>query len=127
VFGQGAADFNWACHAYYLMTNHCHMVIETPDSNLSKDMWQLHGVSTQYSNRHHLRAGHLFQCRFKAILVDGYSYFLELARYALLNRALAGMVGRPGEWSQSSYRAKVGQTPSRPWLTTDGLLATFRR
>ncbi len=78
-------DFNWVCHAYCLMTNHYHLVIETPDGNLSKGMRQLNGVYTQASNHRHDRSGHLFQGRYKAILVDGDSYLLELPRYVVLN------------------------------------------
>ncbi len=74
-------DFNWTCHAYCLMTNHYHLVIETPDANLSKGMRQLNGVYTQASNRRHQRSGHLFQGRYKAILVDADAYLLELSRY----------------------------------------------
>jgi REP element-mobilizing transposase RayT len=125
VFGQVAANFNWIRHAYCLMTNHYYLVIETPDGNLSKDMRQLNGVFTQYSNRRHGRTGHLFQGRFKAILVDGDSYLLELARYVVLNPVRARMVNRPGGWPWSSYAAMVGAASSPTWLATDGLLAAF--
>ena len=121
------ADFNWICHAYCLMTNHYHLVIETPDGNLSKGMRQLNGVFTQYSNRRHGRTGHLFQGRFKAILVDGDSYLLEVARYVVLNPVRAGMVGEAGEWPWSSYRAMVGAVEPPAWLATDGLLAVFSK
>ena len=69
---------NWLCHAYCLMTNHYHLLIETPDGNLSKGMRQLNGVFTQASNRRHGRCGHLFQCRFKGILVDKQPHLLNL-------------------------------------------------
>ena len=71
VLADVVKDFNWVCHAYCLMSNHYHLLIETPDANLSKGMRQLNGVYTQASNRRHRREGHLFQGRFKAILVDG--------------------------------------------------------
>lgn len=119
--------FNWLCHAYCLMTNHYHLVIETPDGNLSKGMRQLNGVYTQASNRHHQRSGHLFQGRFKGILVDKESYLLELARYVVLNPVRAGMVRKPGAWRWSSYRAMLGDEPAPTWLATDGLLAHFGR
>lgn len=125
VLGQVAADFNWVVHAYCLMTNHYHLVVETPDGNLSKGMRQLNGVYTQYSNRRHRRVGHLFQGRFKAILVDRDSYLLELARYVVLNPVRAGMVSDAGAWPWSSYLAMTGAETSPPWLATDGLLAAF--
>jgi putative transposase len=127
VLGQVARDFNWLCHAYCLMTNHYHLVIETPDGNLSKGMRQLNGVFTQHSNRRHARTGHLFQGRFKGSLVDGDSYLLELARYVVLNPVRARMVSQPGEWPWSSYAAMIGGVLSPGWLETDGLLAAFAK
>ena len=60
ILGQVVGQFNWTCHAYCLMTNYYHLVIETPDGNLSKGMRRLNGVFTQASNRRHRRSGHLF-------------------------------------------------------------------
>lgn len=117
--------FNWVCHAWCLMDNHYHLLIQTPDGNLSKGMRQLNGVYTQASNRRHRRVGHLFQGRFKAILVDGDAYLLELARYVVLNPVRASMVGNPADWPWSSYRASAGLEPAAPWLAVDGLLAQF--
>ena len=108
VLGQVVADFNWICHAYCLMSNHYHLVVETPDGNLSKGMRQLNGVFTQSSNRRHGRTGHLFQGRYKAILVDGDSDLLELARYVVLNPVRAGVVPVPGRWLWSRYQAMIG-------------------
>ena len=127
VLADVVADFNWICHAYCLMSNHYELIIETPDGNLSKGMRQLNGVFTQISNRRHHRSGHLFQGRFKAILVDADSYLLELARYVVLNPVRAGKVRDPGKWPWSSYRAMVGDQPSPDWLATNGLLAAFAK
>ena len=122
---QTVTQFNWLCHAWCLMDNHYHLMIQTPDGNLSKGMRQLNGVYTQTSNRRHKRVGHLFQGRFKAILVDSDAYLLELARYVVLNPVRAGMVKKPEDWSWSSYRSSVGLEPAAPWLEVDSLLAQF--
>jgi hypothetical protein len=106
------------------MRNHYHVMTETPEANLTKGMRQLNGVFTQRSNRRHKRSGHLFQGRYKAILVDRDSYFLELARYIVLNPVRAGMVKHPRLWAWSSYRAMVGASPTPVWLSTE-LLRQF--
>lgn len=127
ILEKVVTQFNWTCYAWCLMDNHYHLLIQTPDGNLSKGMRQLNGVFTQASNRRHLRVGHLFQGRFKAILVDSDAYLLELARYVVLNPVRAGMVKIPADWAWSSYRASMGLGPSPPWLATDGLLACFAK
>ena len=124
---QVVAQFNWLCYAWCLMDNHYHLLIQTPDGNLSKGMRQLNGVTTQTSNRRHRRVGHLFQGRFKAILVDHDAYLLELSRYIVLNPVRAGMVKAPGDWPWSSYRASAGLEPVAPWLAVDGVLSQFAK
>jgi len=114
--------FNWICHGYCLMTNHYHLLVETPDANLSRGMRQLNGVYTQQVNRTHGRVGHLFQGRFKAILVERDAYLLELARYVVLNPVRAGMAAAPNDWPWSSYRATVGEVPRPGFLETDWVL-----
>lgn len=109
------------------MDNHYHLLIQTPDRNLSKGMRQLNGVYTQASNRHHRRIGHLFQWRFKAILVDSDAHLLELVRYVVLNPVRAGRVKKPANWTWSSYRASVGLESAAPWLAVDSLLAQFAK
>jgi putative transposase len=120
-------QFNWLCYAWCLMDNHYHLLIQTPDGNLSKGMRQLNGVTTQASNRRHHRVGHLFQGRFKAILVDRDAYLLELSRYIVLNPVRAGMVITPADWPWSSYRASAGLVPVVPWLAVDNLLSQFAK
>lgn len=109
------------------MGNHYHLLIETPDANLSKGMRQLNGVYTQTYNRHHRRVGHVFQGRYKAIHVEKESYLLELARYIVLNPVRAEMVRAAKDWPWSSYRATAGQSAKPSWLNTDWLLASFAK
>ena len=127
VLGSVVEQFNWLCHAYCLMTNQYHLVIETPDGNLAKGMRQLNGTYTQYSNRRHQTAGHLFQGRYKAILADKDAYLMGLARDVVLNPVRARMVKRPERWRWSSYRAMVGTQGAPRWLCVDALLARFGR
>ncbi len=119
--------FHWLCHAYCLMSNHYHLPVETPDGNLSKGMRHLNGVYTQATNRRHTRTDHLFQSRFKAILVDKDRYLPELTRYMVLNPVHAGIVRQVGHWPWSSYRAMIGKAPAPDWLATSGILALFAK
>ncbi|MEP6882084.1 MAG: transposase [Dokdonella sp.] len=125
VLAEVCSRFRWACHAYCLMSNHYHLVIETRDSTLSPGMRQLNGVFTQRSNRRHHRVGHVFQGRYKAILVQKESYLLELARYVVLNPVRAGIVRSVRDWPWSSYRATAGWTDVPEWLSVDWLLSAF--
>lgn len=117
--------FNWALHAYCLMDNHYHLLVETPDGNLSKGMRHLNGVYTQCFNREHGRVGHVFQGRYKAILVQKESYLLELARYIVLNPVRARMVKEAKDWFWSSYRYTAGLEKTINWLSVDWILSTF--
>jgi REP element-mobilizing transposase RayT len=125
VLAECVGRFNWVVHAYCLMSNHYHLLVETVEGNLSKGMRQLNGVYTQASNRRHGRVGHLFQGRFKAILVDRDAYLLELSRYIVLNPVRARMVVQPEDWAWSSYRPTLGLAPAPAWLAADGLLKQF--
>ncbi len=127
ILGQVCMRFNWVCHAWCQMSNHYHLLIETPQANLAQGMRQLNGVYTQRFNRLHGRVGHVFQGRYKAILVERDSYLLELARYVVLNPLRAGMVKRLEAWPWSSYLATCAQAPASEWLQTDSILAQFGR
>lgn len=116
---------NWVCYAYCLMDNHYHLLIETPDANLAKGMRQLNGVYIQTFNRAHGRVGHVFQGRYKSILVEKDSYLLELSRYIVLNPIRASMVQSAEDWPWSSYGAMLGQADSIKGLNAEWLLAFF--
>ena len=117
--------FHWLCHAYCLMDNHYHLLVETVDGNLSCGMRHLNGVYTQHFNRRHQRVGHVFQGRFKSMLVQRDSYLLEVCRYVVLNPVRAGMVKGPEEYTWSSYRATSGVSEAPPFLTVDWILSQF--
>jgi len=125
VSAETVDRYNWVCHAYCLITNHYHLVIETVEGNLSQGMRHLNGVYTQASNRRHRRNRHLFQGRFKGILVDKDTYFQELSRYVVLNPVRAEMVKSPEEWHWSNYKAMMGETTGPKWLAIEGLLSQF--
>jgi len=112
--------FGWCCHAYCLMDNHYHLVIETPRANLSMGMRQLNGLYTQTYNRRHGRVGHLFQGRYAAIVVEKDAYLLELCRYVVLNPVRAKAVKQPSQWVRSSYRATAGRVAAPDWFTVCG-------
>ena len=114
--------YHWFCHTYCLMGNHYHLLIETPDGNLSIGMRQLNGVYTQLFNKRHRRVGHLFQGRYKAILIQKENHLLEVCRYVVLNPVRAGVVERPEDWQWSSYRSTAGRGKPHPSLTTDWIL-----
>ena len=109
------------------MSNHYHIVVETVDGNLSKGMRQLNGVCTQTHNRRHNRVGHVYQGRFKGILVDKESYLLELSRYVVLNPLRAKMVDQLNQWRWSSYRSMIGRAVVPDWLKVDWLLGQFSK
>lgn len=117
--------YNWICHAYCLMDNHYHLLIETPDGNLAIGMRQLNGVYTQLFNKLHGRNGHLFQGRYKSILIQKDSHLLEVCRYVVLNPVRAKMVEKPEAWKWSSYKATAGRESCHPCLTVDWVLGQF--
>jgi putative transposase len=118
VVAHATQRFDAVALAYCLMDNHYHLVIHTRLANLSQLMRQLNGVYTQTYNRRHDKVGHLFQGRFKGILVDRDAYLLEVCRYVDLNPVRARMVRNPGKWPWSSYNAHTGAKAVPEWLDT---------
>lgn len=123
--GKVVQRFHWLCYAYCLMDNHYHLVIETPEANLSKGMRQLNGVYTQRYNRRHRAVGHLFQGRYKAVLIQKESHLQEVCRYVVLNPVRAKAVQKVEQWKWSSYRGTAGLSNCPPWLATDWVLRQF--
>jgi len=106
------------CHAYRLMENHSHLLVETPRGNLDDAMQRLNGTYAMRFNRHHERTGHVFQGRYGAKLITDDSYALTVVRYIAANPVQAGMCAAPEEWPWSSYAATVGLASRPPFLTT---------
>ena len=125
LFGEVCERFNWRCHAWCQMGNHYHVVVETAEANLARGMRQLNGVYTQAVNRRYGRVGHVFQGRYKAILVEADAYLVELARYVVLNPVRAGLCKDAVDWSWSSHRALLGRVEAPSWLATDWVLGQF--
>lgn len=116
---------NWLCYSYSLMDNHYHLLIETPDGNLSSGIRDLNGIYTQSFNKKNKTVGHLLQGRFKSFLIEKETYLLEVARYIVLNPVRAGLVDHPKDWLWSSYRATAGIDIAPRFLTTDYILGMF--
>ena len=117
--------FGWSVMAWVLIGNHFHLVIQTPEPNLSRGMQWLNGSYAGWFNHRHERSGHLFQGRFKALLIEKESYFTEVLRYVVLNPVRAGIVQRPEAYRWSSYRATAGLDSSYDCLDRDAVLAVF--
>ncbi len=122
---EAVKRFGWSVTAWVLMTNHYHVVVQTPEANLSRGMQWLNGTYADWFNRRHKRSGHLFQGRFKSLLIDQGTYFAEVLRYVVLNPVRAKMVARPEEYRWSSYRATAGLEAAPPWLDLTAVYAQF--
>jgi putative transposase len=125
LLGQIVQLREWRCHTYCLMTNHYHLLIETPHGDISLGMQRLNGMYAQWFNWRHGHEGHLFDRRFGAVLVEGYAHLLELARYIVLNPVRAGLCRHAAEWRWSSYPAMVGSCDRPAFLTTAWILSLF--
>lgn len=119
--------FSIKIHTYCLMRNHFHLLMETQHPNLSKAVQWINVSYAGYFNRKYKRNGHLFQGRFKSILVDADSYLKQLSRYIHLNPVRTGIAVRPTDYSWSSYNAFIGKVTIPKWLETNWLLSQFGR
>ena len=109
-------------HIYCMMSNHYHLLLETPSGILSQIMRHINGAYTNYFNKKRNRSGHLFQGRYKGVLVDIDEYAQELSRYIHLNPVRANMVEAPEQYAWSSYRYYTGFKKPPKWLKTDFIL-----
>jgi REP element-mobilizing transposase RayT len=122
---ETATRFGWSITAYVLMTNHFHLVLQTPEPNLSRGMHWLNGSYAGWFNHAHKRWGHLFGGRFKAFLVEKEAYFTEVLRYVVLNPVRAGLAASPEKYRWSSYRATAGLDTAPKWLDANAALTPF--
>lgn len=118
-------EHGWICHAYCLMGNHYHLLIETRKPNLALGMRQLNSAYARWFNLRHGRRGPLCEKRYSAVLIERESQLLEVARYIVLNPVRAGLCKRPEDWPWSSYRATAGLTRAPRFLHTRWLLEQF--
>ncbi len=125
ILAKTISVHKWLCQAYCLMNNHYHLLIETPEPNLSSGMHLLNGMYTQGFNKRHSRTGHVFQGRYKSIVIEKESYLLELTRYIVLNPVRAGYVDNPDTYRWSSFKATAGLIQTPGFLHTDSILEHF--
>ena len=124
-FQSATLRYDAIIHAYCLMENHYHILIETPSGNLSQIMHHLNGAYTTYYNVKRDRSGHLFQGRYKGILIDADEYAKELSRYIHLNPVRAKIVEKPEEYKWSSFQDYIGDREPSEWLNRDFILGYF--
>lgn len=135
--GISASRHGFQIHAYVLMPNHYHFLLESTSGQLSRGMHSVNGLYSQYFNDRHQRVGHLFQGRFKALLIDKNNYWMAVSRYIHQNPASAGFVKFPWDYPWSSCKNYLGLAPPPQWLKlartlgyfsdTDDHIAAFRR
>lgn len=115
----------WTVHAWCLMNDHFHLVVETRDDGIASGMHELNAVYNERFNRRHRRSGALFQGRYTGIMVEKQAFLLPLARHVVRNPVRAGYVREAGDWPWSSFRATASQAPSPAWLEKHWLLSQF--
>jgi putative transposase len=123
---EGIERYGHRFHAFCLMTNHLHLVVQVGDMPLAKILQNISFRYTRYINKKKKRNGHLFQGRYKAILIDADSYLLELVRYIHNNPLRTGLVNKPEQYQWSSHRAYLDKE-TVTWLTTDFVLSQFAK
>lgn len=125
LLAETTERFGIRCYAYCLMYNHYHVVLDTPRGNLSAVMRHINGVYTQASNRRHQRTGHVFEGRFRSIVIDRESYLRRVTRYVVLNPVRGRLVSDAAAWRWSSYRVTAGLEPPPDFVFIDWLRPLF--
>ena len=125
IFGNVVARFGWKCLGFCVMTNHYHLLFQTPQPNIAAGMCRLNGEFAQIYNRRHGRTGHVFERRYRSELIERDSHLLEACRYVVLNPVRAGMCERPEDYDWSSFGATIGGKECPPFLAVGALLDLF--
>ncbi len=127
VLQEASEMWNLKVAAYCLLSNHYHLLLHTPDGNIARCMRHINGVYTQRYNRRHKKDGQLFRGRYKAVLIDGDNYLLEVLRYIHTNSIKAGLVKNLDDYKWSSHKGYSSRTKKWNWLYRDFLLAIFSK
>jgi len=125
LLGRAVERFQFQIFAFCLMTNHYHLFLRTPEANLSRAMHWINTTYTTYFNRRHQESGHLFQGRFKSVLVADEAHYLQLSMYVHLNPVRAKMVEHPAEHPWSSFRDYAVSKSRRAWLSRSEILSHY--
>ncbi len=125
LLAQVVEQYGWICHAYCLMDNHYHLLVQTPEANLAEGMRALNGRYARAVLVRHGRGGHLFGRRYHAVLIERHEHLLEVARYVVLNRVRARLCADVHDWPWSSFHATVGAARRPSFLTVDWTLGLF--
>jgi putative transposase len=125
ILGVVVSRRYWICHAYCLMGNHYHLLVETPDPDIAAGMQLLNGFYAQYFNDRHGERGHVFDRRYASELIETEQHLAASCCYIALNPVRAGLCETPAQWEWSSYLPMVGARPSPEFLTVDWALGLF--
>src|SRR5262245_10943062 len=125
VLEKTAERYEIRCYEYSLMGNHYHLVLDTPRGNLADAMRQLNGVFTQATNRRHKLTGHLFEGRYRSLVIEREGYLRRSCRYVALNAVRRGYVRGPAAWRWCSYRATAGLEPAPQFLRIEWVTWAF--
>ena len=125
LLGATVIRYGWSCRGYCLLSTHYHLFMTTPQADIAAGMQYLNGRYGQWANWNRAERGHLFEGRYRAVLVESQGHATEVHRYIALNPVRAGLVALPEEWKWSSYCAVLGLVEPLALLDVDAALADF--